>query len=158
MPDQGQILLQTKLHRPRLPHDLVLRTRLEDWLNHGIDHPLTLVCAPAGFGKTTLVCTWLEGMAASQDMELRKLPSAWLSLDENDSDLNLFLIYFSLMQYGQFSKKPVREPWLYSGQGSNYPVKSSLLHLVMISKSYPENSYSFWMITIPSAIWRCTIC
>ena len=66
MPDQNQILLQTKLHRPRLPHNLVERTRLLEVLNHDIDHQLTLVCAPAGFGKTTLVSTWLERMAADQ--------------------------------------------------------------------------------------------
>ncbi len=53
-------LLLTKLNRPGLPHNLVVRTRLLEVLNHAIDHPLTLVCAPAGFGKTTLVCTWLE--------------------------------------------------------------------------------------------------
>ena len=93
MPDQDQTLLQTKLHRPRLTHNLVVRSRLVEWLNNGIDHPLTLVCAPAGFGKTTLVGTWLERMAAGQGGKAC-LPSAWLSLDEHDSDLNLFLRYF----------------------------------------------------------------
>jgi LuxR family maltose regulon positive regulatory protein len=94
MPDQNQILLQTKLHRPRLPRNLVVRTRLVDWLNHDIDRQLILVCAPAGFGKTTLITSWLERMAAGRDEEASSLPSAWLSLDENDSDLNLFLRYF----------------------------------------------------------------
>jgi LuxR family maltose regulon positive regulatory protein len=94
MTDVDQTLLRTKLHRPRLPHNLVLRTRLLEVLNHAIDHPLTLVCAPAGFGKTTLVSTWLERMAASQSASAAPLPAAWLSLDENDSDLNLFLRYF----------------------------------------------------------------
>jgi LuxR family transcriptional regulator, maltose regulon positive regulatory protein len=93
MTDQTQILLHTKLHRPRLPHDLVVRLRLVEWLNNDLDHPLTLVCAPAGFGKTTLVCSWLESLDAGQG-EGTPLPSAWLSLDENDSDLNLFLRYF----------------------------------------------------------------
>ena len=62
MLDQNPILLRTKLHRPRLPHDLVMRPRLVDWLDQGLNHPLTLVCAAAGFGKTTLVSNWLEGM------------------------------------------------------------------------------------------------
>ena len=53
-----------------------------------------LVCAPAGFGKTTLVCSWLEQMAAGQGGNATSLPFAWLSLDENDSDLRLFLRYF----------------------------------------------------------------
>ena len=93
MPDPTQILLHTKLHRPRLQHDLVFRPRLVEWLNHDLDHPLNLVCAPAGFGKTTLVCSWLDGMENGKD-RTTSLPSAWLSLDENDSDLNLFLRYF----------------------------------------------------------------
>ncbi len=93
MPDQAQILLQTKLHRPRQPRGLVRRTRLMELLDHNIDHPLTLVCAPAGFGKTTLISTWLEHLAADQSEDAACIPAAWLSLDENDSDLNLFLRY-----------------------------------------------------------------
>jgi ATP/maltotriose-dependent transcriptional regulator MalT len=92
MSDQDRILLQTKLHRPRLPRDLVMRSNLLELLKKGVDRQLTLVCAPAGFGKTTLVGIWLEQMAASE--ESGSLPSAWLSLDENDSDLNIFLRYF----------------------------------------------------------------
>ena len=94
MPDQNQILLQTKLHRPRLPKDLLQRSRLIEFLNQDIDRQLILVCAPAGFGKTTLIGTWLEHLAAGQGEMARRLPSAWLSLDESDSDLNLFLHYF----------------------------------------------------------------
>ena len=94
MLDQYSILLETKLHRPRLPHTLVVRTRLVEWLNDSIHYRLTLVCAPAGFGKTTLVSTWLESMGGSQSGAEASLPAAWLSLDENDSDLNLFLGYF----------------------------------------------------------------
>ena len=94
MPDQDPLLLQTKLHQPRLPHDLVERTRLIERLTQGINYSLTLVCAPAGFGKTTLVSSWLERMAAGQAMAAAPIPAAWLSLDENDSDLNLFLRYF----------------------------------------------------------------
>jgi LuxR family transcriptional regulator, maltose regulon positive regulatory protein len=94
MPDHEQILLHTKLHRPYLPQDLVVRTRLVEWLGDGKDNPFTLVCAPAGFGKTSLICYWLEHMAAGQAQEAASLPSAWLSLDANDSDLNVFLRYF----------------------------------------------------------------
>jgi len=45
---------------------------------------LTLISAPAGYGKSTLVSCWLESI---------DLPSAWLSLDEGDNDLHLFLSY-----------------------------------------------------------------
>jgi LuxR family transcriptional regulator, maltose regulon positive regulatory protein len=87
-------LLLTKLNHPRLPNDLLQRSRLLEWLDHDIDHQLFLVCAPAGFGKSTLVGTWLEHVAAGKGNKVTRLPSAWLSLDENDSDLNLFLRYF----------------------------------------------------------------
>jgi LuxR family transcriptional regulator, maltose regulon positive regulatory protein len=94
MPDQNQILLQTKLHRPRLPNDFLRRSRLVELLNHDITNRLILVCAPAGFGKSTLVSTWLECKDAGVGEKTTSLPSAWLSLDENDSDLNFFLRYF----------------------------------------------------------------
>lgn len=61
------------------------RTRLIELLNSGRDLPLTLVLAPAGSGKTTLLSDWLETCPC---------PSAWLSLDEGDSDLGVFLSYF----------------------------------------------------------------
>jgi LuxR family maltose regulon positive regulatory protein len=93
MPEQTQLLLQTKLHRPHVPRDLVERSRLLEWLDHGIDSPLTLVCAPAGYGKTTLICAWLERMDAAKGEQGACLPSAWLSLDEDESELNLFLRY-----------------------------------------------------------------
>ncbi len=91
---QDNILLQTKLHRPRLPKDLLQRTRLVELLQHDADRPLILVCAPAGFGKTTLVGAWLERMGDAQGEQNASLPAAWLSLDENDSELSVFLRYF----------------------------------------------------------------
>ena len=93
MPDQNQILLQTKLHRPSITSGLIDRPRLLERLNSNINRPLTLVLASAGFGKTTLVSAWLESMAAGQSAAAA-FPAAWLSLDENDSDLNLFIRYF----------------------------------------------------------------
>ena len=94
MPDQDQILLQTKLHQPLIPRGLIDRPRLFEQLNGAIDYPLTLICAPAGYGKTTLVCSWLNHLAAGQSGEFSSLPSAWLSLDEEESDFSLFLHYF----------------------------------------------------------------
>ena len=77
-------LIHTKLYRPHITGDLVPRTRLLERLEERRGRPLTLVVAPAGFGKTTLVSSWLEACDC---------PSAWLSLDENDDDLALFLAY-----------------------------------------------------------------
>ena len=54
-------LLRTKLHKPQVRPDWVRRPRLVERLNQGLDRKLTLVSAPAGYGKTTLLAQWLEG-------------------------------------------------------------------------------------------------
>ena len=77
-------LLRTKLHRPVVPGDFLCRPRLHDLMNLGLDSPLTLVSAPAGYGKSLLVSHW----AASQSV-----PCAWLSLDASDSAVELFVDY-----------------------------------------------------------------
>jgi LuxR family maltose regulon positive regulatory protein len=75
-------LLTTKLHIPQARRDLVPRPRLFARLNQGLSSKLTLVSAPAGFGKTTLVSTWLATRNAQQE-----LPSAaWVALDTGDND------------------------------------------------------------------------
>lgn len=77
-------LIATKLYRPQCQSGIVERTRLIERLNSGLDRRMTLVSAPAGFGKTTLLCDWLHHI---------DLPSSWLSLDEDDNDIHLFLNY-----------------------------------------------------------------
>ncbi len=94
MLEVGQIaLLRAKLYRPRVTRDLVVRPRLLELLDHGLDSRLILVCAPAGFGKTTLISSWLDGMAAAGG-DRPAPPAAWLSLDEQDGDLVIFVRYF----------------------------------------------------------------
>ena len=78
-------LLQTKLYRPTLTEDYLPRRRLQDRLEQIVHKPLTLVSAPAGYGKSTLLSGWLAQSAVS---------AAWLSLDENDNDLDSFATYF----------------------------------------------------------------
>ena len=78
-------ILRTKLHRPPIDEAHLHRKHLLDRLNRGHHQPLTLVSAPAGYGKSTLVSCWLE----SCDVHF-----AWVSLDENDNDLRIFLSYF----------------------------------------------------------------
>jgi LuxR family maltose regulon positive regulatory protein len=60
-------------------------------LDRGLSGPLTLVSAAAGFGKTTLVSSWLYSFGTR---DRPPLPAAWLSLDEHDSNLEVFLLYF----------------------------------------------------------------
>src|SRR5256886_2062710 len=81
MPTQ---FLATKLYIPRLRPNVVSRSRLIERLNEGLHRKLTLIAAPAGFGKTTLVSAWV----ASCDRQV-----AWLSLDKGESDPTLFLTY-----------------------------------------------------------------
>jgi len=78
-------LLRTTLHRPRLADDVIARPHLLDRLNEGFQRRATLVSAPAGFGKTTLLGQWLD-QAPYQ--------AAWLSLDGGDNHLVVFLDYF----------------------------------------------------------------
>ena len=77
-------LIRTKLQRPRLPGDLVPRRRLLDRLNAGLDRKLTLISAMAGTGKSTLLAQWLQECPQ---------PSAWVSLDEHDNDMVIFVSY-----------------------------------------------------------------
>ena len=81
---QGLPIIRTKLHRPRLNSELVTRPRLLELLDRTLEVPLTLVSAPAGYGKSVLVSQWAERQES---------PCAWLSLDESDSELRLFLTY-----------------------------------------------------------------
>ncbi|WP_280923959.1 LuxR C-terminal-related transcriptional regulator [Ornithinimicrobium cryptoxanthini] len=86
-PTAASPLLDTKLYIPQRRSTAVPRPRLIERLDEGTERNLTLVSAPAGFGKTTLLAEWLGGPAAS------KRPAAWLSLDRGDNNLELFWAY-----------------------------------------------------------------
>ena len=94
-------LLLTKLYIPPPRLKVVLRPRLIERLNEGLQRKLTLISASAGFGKTTLVSEWVATLTPSplpqgrvpvrvEGLEVR---AAWLSLDEGDSDPTRFLTY-----------------------------------------------------------------
>ncbi len=80
--DPPNSLIRTKLYRPRTSSDLIPRARLIERLNAGLSGKVTLISALAGFGKTTLLAEWLE---TSDRL------TAWLSLDENDNELRVFV-------------------------------------------------------------------
>jgi len=77
-------LLATKFYIPPERAELVRRKRLFERLDSGLNCKLTLISAPAGYGKTTLLSTWIRGCSQ---------PIAWLSLDEGDNHLPLFFAY-----------------------------------------------------------------
>jgi LuxR family maltose regulon positive regulatory protein len=102
-------LLQTKLYIPPPRSELVPRPRLIEQLNaalvldllslsqktrgdkyRGLHRKLTLISAPAGFGKTTLLSEWVQAMGGATP----PIAIAWLSLDEGDNDPTRFLVYF----------------------------------------------------------------
>jgi len=86
-------IFRTKLHRPPVSADIIPRARLIELLEHGRHRPLTLITAPAGYGKSVLASQWLE---------ICGCPGAWLSLDENDSNLRQFLTYLLEALQGMF--------------------------------------------------------
>lgn len=77
-------LLKTKLYIPTLPSFRVIRTRLIECLGQIEKKALTIISAPAGFGKSTLLTEWVTQTS---------LPVAWLSLDNGDNDPYRFLSY-----------------------------------------------------------------
>jgi len=84
----GDPLLLTKLSIPSTRPSLVPRLRLSERLEEGLERKLTLVSAPAGFGKSTLLSSWISEL--SDDGR----PVAWLSLDPADNDPGRFWRYF----------------------------------------------------------------
>jgi LuxR family maltose regulon positive regulatory protein len=81
---KADTLIRTKLHLPFIRPGLVCRPRLQARIAEGLRGPLTLITAPAGFGKTTLVASCVAGCG---------MPVAWLSLDKNDNQAGRFLNY-----------------------------------------------------------------
>ncbi len=80
----GASLLKTKLYIPPIRPEYVPRPHLVEQLNRGLYRKLTLISAPAGFGKTTLLSEWVRCL---------KRPVAWLSFDSSDSDVSCFWRY-----------------------------------------------------------------
>src|SRR5664279_3401204 len=115
-------LLETKLHVPRGRRGLVARPRLSERLSRGAESTLTLVSAPAGFGKTTLLAEWLAGAPA----EGRS--AAWLSLDRRDNDPALFWSY--LVAALQAASPGVGAGALLLLQSSQTPIEAVLATLL----------------------------
>jgi LuxR family maltose regulon positive regulatory protein len=80
-------LLVTKFFPPSASHALILRPRLLTVLTRRFEYPLTLISAPAGFGKTTLLSNWIHSLPPE------RARVAWLSLDEGDNEPVLFWRY-----------------------------------------------------------------
>lgn len=125
-------LLATKFYVPTAPGPLVSRSRLTSLLNESLKYPLVLISAPAGFGKTTLLSSWVHSLTA------KNFHLAWVSLDEEDNDPWLFCSYmlsaFDQQQPGYFA------PLLTSLQSSQAPplkyVLAALINLLAESREH----------------------
>jgi LuxR family transcriptional regulator, maltose regulon positive regulatory protein len=80
-------LMSTKLYVPSFSYPLIPRPRLTEHLNEGIKRKCTLISAPAGSGKTSLLSSWLSNAQGGNVL------MSWLSLDEDDNDPIIFWTY-----------------------------------------------------------------
>ena len=88
-------LIQTKFCGPRVTADIVARDRLLTLMDASLECPLTMISAPAGYGKSVLVSQWLQR---------QKHRTIWLSLDQADSDFRQFLAYLIAAIHNEFPK------------------------------------------------------
>ena len=80
----SKLILATKLYVPPCQSKAVRRSHLIERLNSGMQHKLTLISAPAGYGKTTILSQWISDCQRQV---------AWLSVDEEHNELTSFLAY-----------------------------------------------------------------
>jgi LuxR family maltose regulon positive regulatory protein len=118
----------SKLHRPAVTTAMIVRSRLVEQMQRGLAGPLTPVCAPAGYGKTTLVSAYL----ADSDHSLAH--AAWLSIDEQDSEPADLPHEFVLVLDDYHAISGTAVPELLAGIARHWP---DTLHLVLITRRNP---------------------
>ena len=124
-------LLATKLFIPPPRPKIVLRPHLVERLNNGLNGKLTLISAPAGFGKTTLVSEWIADCGR---------PVAWVSLDERDDDPSRFLTYLiAALQTIDENIGRGMMGGLQSSQAQTVPTEATLTILLNEINLVPEN-------------------
>jgi LuxR family maltose regulon positive regulatory protein len=117
-------LLTTKFFIPLTRSELVPRPRLINELNDSLRKKLTLISAPAGFGKTTLVSDWVKDLRKAADLKKGACCKiTWLSLDEGDNGLERFLAYFIAA--------------LYQAIGVDHSLSSGALEMLQSPRSPP---------------------
>lgn len=121
-------LLVTKLYIPRLPVRAVARPELIERLDQGALGQFTLISAPAGFGKTTLLTQWLAD---------RQEGVAWISLDDGDNDLRRFLAYLAaaLQQVGIELDEALLNPSLKPDELAPGALGTTILNKIVQSKA-----------------------
>src|SRR5437660_2401654 len=133
-------MLATKFFVPMTSGTLISRPRLHTLLDESLKYPLTLVSAPAGFGKTMLLSCWAQSLQARHSLV------AWVSLDEEDNDPRLFWTYvlsaldqqqpqrFTLLS--KYLQSPETPPLIYVLNALCNLVLDSTQHFVLILDDY----------------------
>jgi len=132
IPILGTPILATKLYIPPHRPNVVLRPRLTTLMNEGLDRKLTLISAPPGFGKTTLVSEWIAGS---------ERPAAWLSMDEGDNDTTRFLTH--LIAALQTIAKNIGEGLLGVFQSPQPPPTESILTVLINEITTFSKNFTF---------------
>jgi LuxR family transcriptional regulator, maltose regulon positive regulatory protein len=137
-------ILATKLYVPPPRTKIVLRPRLIERLNEGLQRKMILISASAGFGKTTLVSEWVADCKRLEP----KVRVAWLSLDEGDNDPARFLTYLvaALQTIAQCQVEGVATKLgegvlgeLHASQPQPPPIESILTALINEITTLPDN-------------------
>lgn len=139
-------LLQTKISIPHIPNGFVFRPRLTKQIDQGILGPITLLSAPAGFGKTNLLVEWTKSAG---------LPIAWLNLDDDDNESRRFFIYvIGTLQTLSPGIAEEALDFLQSTRGSGMEVALTLLinAIVEVQKEIVLVMDDFQYITDPTII------
>jgi len=127
-------ILSTKFNIPPPRSDSVRRDRLLNRLDEGRNSKLILISAPAGFGKTTIMSTWIETSA---------LPTVWLSLDPEDNDINRFLAH-SINALGGISPQ-ASQASLSMLNSTQSPALDSILTLLINELSSIQTDFFFFL-------------
>lgn len=139
------VLLRTKLSIPPLRQRIVPSAALVERLQRGAEGKLTLISAPPGFGKTTLVCQWIQRYAP---------PVAWYSLDENDNEPSVFYRYLlTALQDLDPSLKPAFDPLLQGHTVVGSTVTATIInHISFLPDRYHLVLDDFHEINSPSIL------
>ncbi len=119
-------LAGTKFSVPTSLHPLIHRQRLHDLLHEGLRGPLTLLSAPAGYGKTSVLSEWL----LSSQMQLS---AAWVSLDASDDDIHRFWLcmFLALQQCAPDLMAPILSLWRDQQTPDIQPILSLLINRLL---------------------------
>ncbi|MEJ2747873.1 MAG: hypothetical protein P8183_08180, partial [Anaerolineae bacterium] len=123
-------ILTTKLYIPQTHLPLVTRSHLNKQLEACLKRNLTLVSAPAGFGKTTLIANWIQKLKDDDRKDDAQNSSfAWISLDQNVNDSVRFMTYFMAgLQIIEASLGEAALDWLESS--NELPIESVMAGLI----------------------------